>query len=565
LRSRRFILTVILSILLILSPSALAQAPVFPTPKLELPQLGNTDVKTAPVRLDGKELFQIAAPASSESNQPNQKSAIEIRVQGIEANLNRLANQTSPNPPEVTSLIDTSSNLPVVTVNRQHLMTVTTLDAQLQGQEPAVYAEELTRIIRDALIEAHRERQPERITQQVQAAIAITLGVLVLSWVVSRLQAYLRKQQKQLQAEAPDLSDMPPKKSEMESSHTQLMVKRQLENRQQRTMKDVQRRFFQLVQLMIWATGGFTILGLFPQTRSFQPLVFSTPLKVLGIIVLTYLAIRLSDLVIDRIFGALDISHYATPDVSRRIALRFSTFSGVVKGLSALVWVSISLTTILSIIGIQVLPLLAGAGIIGIAISLASQNLIKDVINGSLILLEDQYAVGDLIQIGTTTGLVESISLRITQIRNGEGRLITIPNSAITVVENLSKDWSRVDLLVTVAYDADVDRAIHLIEKVGDDLSHDPNWESKILEPPQVLGVENLSYEGIAIRIWIKTQPLQQLQVGREFRKRLKRALDAEGISIGIPQQFFSVRGEIDEEIFDPPQTRKPNSQQSFK
>ncbi|MER3478742.1 MAG: hypothetical protein C4287_22625, partial [Leptolyngbya sp. ERB_1_2] len=201
--------------------------PVLPTPKLELPHLNNTDVKTAPVHLDGKELFQIAAPASSESNQPNQKSAIEVRVQGIEANLTRLANQTSPNPPEVTSLIDTSSNLPVITVNRQYLMTVTTLDAQLQGQEPAVYAEELTRIIRDALIEARRERQPEVLTQQVKTAIAIILGVLVLSWVVSRLQAYLRKQQKQLQAEAPDLSELPPDTSEMESSHTQLMVQRQ--------------------------------------------------------------------------------------------------------------------------------------------------------------------------------------------------------------------------------------------------------------------------------------------------------------------------------------------------
>ncbi|MBW4441252.1 MAG: mechanosensitive ion channel family protein [Plectolyngbya sp. WJT66-NPBG17] len=543
-----------MSILLLLGSSAFAQNPILPTPKLELPQISNTEVRTAPVRLDGRELFRIAVPADGESNQPNQPnqtSAIKVRVQGIEANLNRLVNQTSSAVPEVTSEIDSSSNLPVITANRQYLMTVTTLDAQLQGQEPATYAQTLTQVIRDALIAAGRERRPEFITQQIGRAIAIIVGMFVLSWAVSRLQSYLRKQQKRLQAETPNLSELPPNAPEMASSRTQLMVKQQLANRQQRTMKDVQRRFLQLVQLIIWAAGGFIILGLFAQTRSLQPFVLSTPLKVLGIIVLTYLVIRFSDLLIDRIFSALDISQQSAPDVSQRVALRVSTFSRVVKGLSTLGWISISLTTILSTIGIQILPLLAGAGIIGIGISLASQNLIKDVINGFLILLEDQYAVGDVIQVGTMSGLVESISLRITQIRNAEGRLITIPNSAIAIVENLSKDWSRVDLTIAIAYDADIDRTIHLIEKVGDEISHDLDWETKILEPPQVLGVEDLSYEGVTLRIWIKTQPLQQWHVGREFRKRLKQALDTEGISIGIPQQSFSVRGRIDDEIFD--------------
>lgn len=547
-RSRRFILTVVLSLLLILSSSAFAQTPILPTPKLSLPQFNNADVRTAPVRLDGRELFQIAVPANTGSDQSN---GLGARIQGIEATLKRLADQSSAAAPEVTSTIDTSSNLPVLTVNRQYLMTVTTLDAQLQGQEPAAYADQLTGLIREALIEARRERQPAYITQQFGKAIAIIFGVLVLSWMVSRLQSYLRKQQKHPHPEALNPAELPPNTPEMASSRTQLIVKQQLAERQQKTMRDVRRRFLQLIQLILWAAGGFIILGLFPQTRSLQPFVLSTPLKVLGIVVLTYLLIRFSEILIDRIFSALDLSNQSTPDVSQRIALRISTFSRVVKGVFTLLWISVALSTILSIVGIQILPLLAGAGIIGIGISLASQNLIKDVINGFLILLEDQYAVGDVIQVGTLSGFVESISLRITQIRNAEGRLITIPNSAITIVENLSKDWSRVDLVIAIAYDADIDQTIHLIEKVGDDISHDPDWETKILETPQVLGVENLSYEGVTLRIWIKTQPLQQWHVGREFRKRLKRALDAEGISIGIPLQSFSVRGTIDDDIID--------------
>lgn len=548
---RRFILTLVLSVLLMISPTVLAQTPILPTSKIALPQLNNADVRTAPVRLDGRELFQVAVPADSQSNQPNQTSAIELRVQGIEANLQRLANQSGSSPPEVTSEIDTSSNLPIIRVNRQYLMTVTTLDAQLEGQEPAAYAEQLTQEIRDALIEARRERQPDNIAAQLGKAIAILAGMFAFSWIVSRVQSYLRKRHKRSQIEPPNLSELPSNTPETASSRTQLIVKQQLANRQQRTMKDVQRRSLQLIQVLIWAAGGFIIFGLFPQTRSLQPFVLSTPLKVLGVIVSTYLLSRLSDLLIDRVFGALDISQQFTPDVSQRVALRFSTFSRVVKGLVTLGWISVALITILSLIGIQILPLLAGAGIIGIGISLASQNLIKDVINGFLILFEDQYAVGDMIQVGTMSGLVESISLRITQIRNSEGRLITIPNSSITIVENLSKDWSRVDLAIAISYDADVDRAIHLIEKVGIGLSQDPDWVSKIIEPPDVLGVENISNEGVTLRIWIKTQPLQQWHVGREFRKRLKMALDAEGIQIGIPQQSFSVRGAIDDEILD--------------
>ncbi len=556
-RSRSFILSFVLSILLILSSSALAQNPILPTPRLALPQLSNTDVTTAAIHLDGRELFRIAVPTSNESNQPNQTSAIQLRVQGIEASLQRLANQVSSAAPEVTSAIDNSSNLPIISVNRQYLMTVTTLDAQLQGQEPAAYAEQLTSTIRDALVEARRERQPDYIAQQIGKAIAIIIGMFVLSWAVSRLQGLVRRQQKRVQAAT--LPEIALNSPETGQTQTQLMVQQQLANRQQRTMKDVQRRFLQLVQLGIWAVGGFTILGLFPQTRSLQPIVLSTPLKVLGVIVLTYVAMRVSDIVVDRILSALDFSSQSTPNVSQRVALRVSTFSRVVKGIFSIVWISIGFITILSIIGIQILPLLAGAGIIGIGISLASQNLIKDVINGFLILLEDQYAVGDVIQVGEMSGLVESISLRITQIRNSEGRLITIPNSAIAVVQNLSKDWSRVDLAIVVAYDANLDRAIHLIEKVGDIFSHDPAWETKILEPPQVLGVDNLSNEGVTIRVWIKTQPLQQWLVAREFRKRLKQALDEDGISIGIPQQSFSVRGAIDDEVFDHRDTHKPN------
>ena len=188
-------------------------------------------------------------------------------------------------------------------------------------------------------------------------------------------------------------------------------------------------------------------------------------------------------------------------------------------------------------LGIDIIPLLAGASLVGVALSLASQSLIKDAINGFLIIVEDQYALGDVITVGDVGGLVENLNLRITQVRDSEGRLITIPNSEIKIVANLSSRWSRADLTIPVAYQTDVDQALKLIETVGLDMDKDARWEHQIIEPPQVLGIENFGDRGLIIRVWIKTQPLKQWDVAREYRRRMKVAFDKAGISIPVLQQ----------------------------
>lgn len=545
-----------LAIVLLFPILSFAQSPSPPTiPRLTLPQVPvpqittNTELARGEVRLDGRILFTIATPATA-----NQQSSTPIssRVQNIETNLNRIVDRTvDPNQLQVTTAIDSASNLPVVSVNNQYLMTVTTLDAQLQGQEPSSYAKELTQIIRNALIEAKQERQSDFLVRQGVQTTGILLVMFLASWILARWQRRLIHQQKQTQAEIPADPVVSPHTAESANVTTSQIVQQQLFKRQQRNLREAQRRLLQLTQVGIWGIGILIILGLFPYTRWLQPIVFSTPPKILGIAIVTYLIIRLSDVLIDRFFSALSDGESSSPQASQRTALRVSTFSRVVKGLSAIVFISISITTILSVTGIQVVPLLAGAGIIGLGISLASQNLIKDVINGFLILLEDQYAVGDVIQVGKASGLVENMNLRITQLRNAEGRLITIPNSSIAVVENLSKDWSRVDLAIVVSYDADLDQAIHLIKQVGHVMDQSPDWQAKIIEPPEVLGVDDLNNAGVTIRVWIKTQPLQQWNVGREFRRRLKLAMDEHGIAIGISQQSLPLRSTADDRAFD--------------
>jgi small conductance mechanosensitive channel len=145
--------------------------------------------------------------------------------------------------------------------------------------------------------------------------------------------------------------------------------------------------------------------------------------------------------------------------------------------------------------------------------------------------------VGDVIVVGDVGGLVENMNLRITQLRNGEGRLITIPNGAISIVQNLSKEWARVDLTIEVSYDSNVDKVLAVLQELADDIYSQRQWREKIIDRPEVLGIDDIDHAGILIRIWIKTKPLQHWSVGREFRRRIKILLDDMQIDIGVPQQ----------------------------
>ena len=144
------------------------------------------------------------------------------------------------------------------------------------------------------------------------------------------------------------------------------------------------------------------------------------------------------------------------------------------------------------------------------------------------------------------------VTLRVTQLRDNEGQLITIPNSTITVVRNLSKDWSRVDLAIDLAYGTNPDHALDVIRRLTQEMYQDPEWNSKLPDPPEVLGIDALGHSGMLIRVWIKTLPLQQWVVAREFRRRLTLVLDQEGLAIGVPQQSLWFRSSVDLDLEKP-------------
>ena len=197
----------------------------------------------------------------------------------------------------------------------------------------------------------------------------------------------------------------------------------------------------------------------------------------------------------------------------------------------------VAILMILGELGIQLGPLLATAGIGAVAIGFGAQSIVKDVIRGFFIILENQYRIGDTMEVAGVSGLVESVSLRRTVLRHLEGKLHTVPNGEIKVVSNLSKEWSRTVLDVGISYREDVDKVIDLLSQIGRELQVEEPYKSAILEPLQILGIERFGESQLVIRTMIKTVPLKQWDVGRELRKRIKKRFDEKGIQIPFPHR----------------------------
>ena len=501
-------------------------------------------INSAPVRLDGRTLFRVA---------PTDTISAQLRAAEIQQRLNTVAQEVSnPATLQVYWEPDRQNNLPVIYIENGtgdplFLLTVTALDARLAGSsDPTVGANELRRTIRSGFLNYRAERQPEFLWQQAQIAGIILLSVVLLSWALARIQSWLAHRKSRI---AEQIAALPPNDpSDPPSSQVVSALRQKVSKQQKVSVIEFQRWLCRIGQWLLWAGGIFAILGLFPYTRGFRPLILSAleiPFRVAVVILTIYGLIRLSNVLIDRVALVLQERTALVSVQSQRLALRFSTFSQVIKSIVATVIIAIGILTILAVLGLDLGPLLAGAGIIGIAVSLASQNLLRDIINGFLILMEDQYGVGDVIVVGEVAGFVETMNLRITQLRNEEGRLITIPNSQIAIVQNLSKEWSRVDIMIPVAHTSDINQALELVERIADDMRDEPIWKNLILEPPLLLGVDNLDHVGATVRIWIKTLPLKQWDVAREYRRRLKIAFDQTGINIGVPQQSLQVQSAL--------------------
>jgi moderate conductance mechanosensitive channel len=231
--------------------------------------------------------------------------------------------------------------------------------------------------------------------------------------------------------------------------------------------------------------------------------------------------------------------------VSMRRAQRAEALGALASSvLSVVVWSVAAMILLSTAFGISLAPLLAGAGILGIALGFGAQGLVSDFLAGIFMLAEDQYGVGDIIDVGDATGVVEGVSLRTTRVRDVTGTLWHVPNGQITRVGNMSQEWARALLDIGVAYGTDIDAVSELILKIATDMAHEEDYREIFLDEPEIWGIENLGSDSVDIRLVIKTQPGQQWAIARELRRRLKNAFDAAEVEIPFPQRTVWLRTE---------------------
>jgi len=217
------------------------------------------------------------------------------------------------------------------------------------------------------------------------------------------------------------------------------------------------------------------------------------------------------------------------------IKKRRDTLVGVLTGVGRVFIGIVAIMMVLDEVGVNITPVLAGFGIAGLALGFGAQYLIRDLIAGMFIIMENQYRVGDVARVADIAGLVEQVTLRKTVLRDLDGIVHHVPNGEIRTASNFTRHFSRVNLNISVAYDTDLDHAISVINRVGQELAEDEKWRKVIKTPPQVLRVDNLGDSGIDIKILGDVKPIEQWGVMGELRLRLKKAFDAEGIEIPWP------------------------------
>ncbi|PZV11620.1 MAG: mechanosensitive ion channel protein MscS [Leptolyngbya sp.] len=518
------------------------------------------------VRLDGQQLFRIASPAVLNRSQPDSQIPVEVRARQIEGNLEQLVtgtglpDKTVLDPKTLQVLIETINGHPVLLVKDatlvepKVLLTVTDADAQYASSRKDRLAAQWQKILESELRQAVELRQPEALQQQVSTVINVLVAMVLLTLVLGATWAFFRQRKHHLEqrqaaesllihAQELEAQERQPIEPSDIGSGLQLLPRLRHHFSVQQRLQIV--RFIRW--LLFWAIAFTWIVGIayslntFPQTRQFAKKVVAIPIVLLLTWFLTGLTNRLTDLIVDRFIESREQEQFLTAANLQRIA----TIANVIKGLKVVLLYAIAILSVLQWLNLIPGLILTLGALVALAISFAAQSLVKDLVNGFLILLEDQFRIGDNIVVGDVLGTVENLNLRVTQIRSDNGNLITVPNSLIATVENRTRTWARADFRIEVAYNTNVDHALAVVRETVDRMAQDPQWQSVILDTHELFGVDQISHAGIVIRIWIKTVPSQQWAIARELRRRLKIAFDLHHIQIGIPQQIRVENGSV--------------------
>jgi len=257
--------------------------------------------------------------------------------------------------------------------------------------------------------------------------------------------------------------------------------------------------------------------------------------RIVAVLIIAFVLTRLLKLV-SRHLGELSNRH-DLPSSVRSQQLR--TLSSVIYSVGVIVIIFIAAMQILPLLGINMGPLLASAGIAGLAVGFGAQTLVKDFINGFFILAENQYDIGDTVRIAGVQGVVENMTLRRTVLRDSDGTVHTVPSSDIIVVSNLTRDWTQISLHVSVAYGADSERVIEVLKQVGEELCSDPSFADMIVATPDVAGIDKVTGNAVDYLMLVKTKPGSQFAVRRELQRRIKASFEKNHIEPGDPSRVI--------------------------
>ena len=541
------------------------------------------EYETASIKspLDGKELFEVTSPTIFNREEvPEGLLPVEVRAEEVNVRLWRVFQRTyfAEQTPIVT--IATLNNRPIINFGDDQssrpirLVTVTEPDADFNGKNLGELAQQWQTILQNEVIRFKQLVTPEVITQRAIQAVQILLWLLIASAVIWFLRRLLTRRQQALESLYEEQLAVLTASTPLENVGAEKAQKSEPitasetvtgEETEAKTIAGLRSRFLVSLQhqfsvkrrldidkflkwalfwifILMWYIGIARIFSISPLLMRWSVYVWATPLGFITLWFGVSLAIRVSNSLTDRLMHSWKANPYLALGETQRIALRTKTISEALKGLITFALIIVGIIGTLSIFNIPTSSILTGGAIIGLAISFGSQSLVKDLVNGCLILIEDQFAVGDVIQVGDKGGLVENLNLRVTQLRNGQGQLITIPNSNITDVSNLTRLWSRIDFSIVVAYENDPKQVLDVLRQVSQQMYSEQEWRDRLPEPPEVLGIDDLSHTGMLVRVWLKTAPMQQWKVGREFRLRVRQAFEANDISIGKPQSITYTR-----------------------
>ncbi len=257
--------------------------------------------------------------------------------------------------------------------------------------------------------------------------------------------------------------------------------------------------------------------------------LLSSGIQIVLILIIIVIAIKLSKMIVSKLFEKFQRG------ADEEYQKRADTLSAIFKVIINIVIYAVGLIIILGELGIEIGPILAAAGILGLAVGFGAQNLVQDVISGFFLLLEDQIRVNDVVSISDKSGVVEKISLRMVILRDLSGNVHYVRNGRIDVVTNMTKEYSRYVFEIGVAYKEDIDKVCQVVEEVDRDMRSDPQYQNIILEPIEILGLDDFADSAIVIKARTKTKPIYQWAVAREFKKRLKKRFDEEQIEIPFP------------------------------